>query len=279
MKKLFCVFCILAILLSLSSCNRSDSPETDEKPKTSKKPKPDDTPEVDDRPTVEFEGQKYAIAQPISKMVLETERTGHTTVSKDHVPEFIALMGGERELVGLLSGRIISEETCYNVTPPLVAQQTDIQIFKFSDSCLSFVLVDGEIYELCGSFGGYGFVDAIPWNFDNDDVLDLLVCASWGSGVHRSEISVFNPVTKESTLILSSLDTIDPYADIVVYLSAPVLSSMQEKYPVYFHVTTIDISLNDEKNYNFADLSWTLKEDIGYIIMENGEPVFVPWEE
>lgn len=275
MKKVFCVFCILAMLLSLSSCNRNDSPETSEKPKTSQPPKSDDTPEVDDRPTVDLNGQEYAIEKPISKMVLKTERTGHTAVSKDHVPEFIALMGGKQELDGLLNGYALDEEHCYNVTPPLVAQLTDMQIFKFSDSCSSFVMVDNEIYALCVSFGGYGFVDAIPWNFDDDGELDLLVCSSWGSGMHRSEISVFNPVTKESTLILNGLGTIDPSADIVVYLSAPALSSMQEKYPIWFHVFTVDVSLKQ----NFADLSWTLKEDIGYIIMENGEPVFVPWEE
>lgn len=278
MKKLFCVFCILAMLLSLSSCHRNDAPETDKKVQTSKRPKPDKATDVDDRPTVEIDGQDYAIAKPISKCDLETETTRHTTVSKDHVPEFIALMGGEQALSGLLSGYMIDEAHCFNVTPPAVASETDMQIFKFSDSCLSFVLLDNQIYQLCGSFGGYGFVDAIPWNFDDDGQLDLLVCSSWGSGMHRSEISVFNPVTKESTLILDGLTTADPYADVVVFPLSPALSSMQDKYPVWFHVFTVDISLNDKENYNFADLSWTLKEDIGYIIMENGEPVFVPWE-
>ena len=51
-------------------------------------------------------------------------------------------------------------------------------------------MVDNEVYPLCESFGGFGFVNAIPCDFDNDGNKDLFVASSWGSGLHRSVISV-----------------------------------------------------------------------------------------
>ena len=56
-----------------------------------------------------------------------------TSATKDSVKEFISLLGNI-EPNGLISGYKIDEETCYNVTPPGVAAETNMKIFKFSDS-------------------------------------------------------------------------------------------------------------------------------------------------
>ena len=77
-----------------------------------------------------------------------------TSCTKDSVDEFMSIIG-EVELGGLSAGMKLDEEHCYNVTPLSVATQTDIKIFKFSDSCVSLALIDGEVYSICESFGGF----------------------------------------------------------------------------------------------------------------------------
>ena len=51
---------------------------------------------------------------------------------------------------GTLDGYPADEEHCFNVTPESVAQETDIRIFKFSNSCRSFVLVEEGLSTLYG---------------------------------------------------------------------------------------------------------------------------------
>lgn len=196
-----------------------------------------------------------------------------TTCTQDSVDEFMEILG-EVELVGLLSGMKLDRAHCYNVTPPAVSAQTDVKIFKFSDSCESFVLLDGEIYSLCESFGGYGFVNAVPWDYDGDGNLDLLVASSWGSGLHRSELSVFNTQTKESILFYDASEADDPSADLIVAAGSPSLSSKKpENNPVYYYVFSVDVEVKDS---NLADLSFTMNRLVGEVTVKDGKPVFEP---
>ena len=202
-----------------------------------------------------------------------------TNISKDYVPEFMELLGEEIELGGLSSGMVLDKEHCYNVTPLQVAAETDMKIFKFSDSCVSLVLLDNKIYNLCESFGGYGFVNAVPCDFDNDGNKDLLVASSWGSGLHRSIISVFNSVTKESTIIYDTSDTDNPSIDLFIAAATPSFSSKEiEDLPIYYQVYSAEITVNDTENYNLADLSYVATDLVGSIEIENGTPTFVPYQ-
>ena len=191
--------------------------------------------------------------------------------TKDSVNEFITaaenIQGG-----GLLSGYVISEENCYNVTPAQVAIETNIKIFKLSDSCASFVMIDNEIYSICESFGGYGFVNAVPCDFDNDGNKDLLVASSWGSGFHRSIVSIFNTSTRESTVVYDTSTTDTPHMDMFVATATPSFSSKDPSaLPVYYQVYSVDIKVN---NNNFADLSYVTTGIIGTVEYQNGSIVF-----
>lgn len=191
--------------------------------------------------------------------------------SKDSVDEFMTA-AGNMQGAGLLSGFTFTEENCYNVTPMQVAAVTDIKIFKFSDSCASFALIDGEIHEICVSFGGYGFVNAVPCDFDNDGNIDLLIASSWGSGLHRSQISVFNTKTKESTVVYDTTATDNPQVDLVVAAVSPAFSSKDpQDLPIYYHIYSAEIRFN---NNNGADLSYAPIEMIGSVELENGAIVF-----
>lgn len=195
-----------------------------------------------------------------------------TNASKDSVDAFLSLLG-DIEPDGLLSGCQFDEEHCFNVTPEQVAAETDMQIFKFSDSCASYVMLDNEIYLLCDFFGGYGFVNAVPCDFDNDGNKDLLVASSWGSGMHRSIISVFNSVTKESTVLYDTSDTDKPNTGLFVSTVVPVYSSTQEfeDLPVTYMVYSARIITYDS---DFINLSYVSTGVVGSIEVENGTPVF-----
>lgn len=194
-----------------------------------------------------------------------------TPTSKASVPAFLDLLQTkDPQWDSLLGGYTLDEAHCYNVTPAQVAEETDMQIFKFSHFCGSYVMVDQEIYPLCDYLGGYGYVNAVPFDFDNDGNKDLLVASSYGSGMHHAIISVFNSVTKESTILYQDS------SDLAVSISTP--SSMPpegENMPVFYDVYCVDIQVNDQ---NCADLSYVMKEHLGSIQVQDGVPVFKPFE-
>lgn len=214
-------------------------------------------------------------SQPSNNTYIDTIPTDYmtTSCSKDYVDEFIDIIG-EVELEGLLTGLTLDKEHCFNVTPEAVANQTDIKIFKFSDSCISLALIEGKAYSICNSFGGYGFVNAVPWDYDEDGNLDLLVASSWGSGLHRSEISVFNTTTKESILVYNTATTDNPSIDLFVATDSPNSSSEDHNdVPIYYQIYSANIEM---QNDNFAHLHYTATDIIGSVSAANGVLSFNP---
>ncbi|MBO4971450.1 MAG: hypothetical protein J6D45_01410 [Clostridia bacterium] len=205
-----------------------------------------------------------------------TEKTYMTTpCSKEDVDAFCDIIG-ELQGEGLLSGLVLDKGKCFNVTPQEVALETNYKIFKFSDSCASFVMIDNEVYTLCEWFGGYGFVNAVPCDFDNDGNKDLLVASSWGSGLHRSIISIFNSVTKESTVIYDTSTTDNPQINLFVAAVSPSFSSKDPSdSSIYYQVYSAEIKSNDN---NLANLSYVATGIIGSISTENGVIAFIPTE-
>ena len=192
--------------------------------------------------------------------------------TKDDIDEFLSIADLKGE--GLLEGYDLSEGNLYNVTPTEVKAETDYKIFKASDSCASFILVDGEIYPICKFFGGYGFVNAIPWDYDGNGVIDLLVASSSGSGIHCSEISLFNATTKESSVVYVSSP--DERIDLIIRAESPAFSSKDPgSLPTYYNIYSVSIKATDA---NLAELSYLVTERIGRIELTDGEPVFMPTE-
>ncbi len=199
-----------------------------------------------------------------------------TESSKDSVQEFILLLE-DVELNGLISGYKIDEKNCYNVTPTKVAAETNMKIFKFSDSCASFVMIDNEIYPLCEWFGGYGFVNAIPCDFDNDGNKDLFVASSWGSGMHRSIISVFNSVSKESTILYDTSTTDTPNTDLIVARSTANGFGIELEGDDFLCYSVLSVRINIENN-NLANLSYVVTGVEGHIECKDNTPQFIPYK-
>lgn len=207
---------------------------------------------------------------------IDTQEWMHTECSKDYVKEFMSILGTVKG-DGLLSGYDLDEEHCFNVTPSAVSESTDIKIFKFSDSCVSFALIDGEVFEICPSFGGYGFFNAVPWDYDEDGTTDLLIASSWGSGMHRSEISVFNAKTKQSTVICTSLEAGNRNTDHDWFVATQSPSSYTgdpKEVPIFYVVYSAEMKSGD----SLVDLSYLAKSCVGSIDIEDGTPVFHPYK-
>lgn len=202
--------------------------------------------------------------------------TMKNSIKKDSVKEFMSLME-KFEPSGLISGYEINEKNCYNVTPSEVAAETDMKIFKFSDSCASFVMLDNEIYPLCEWFGGYGFVNAVPCDFDNDGNKDLLVASSWGSGMHRSIISVFNSVSKESTILYNTSTSDTPNADLIVAQSTANIFTDDPDIDEKLFYSVLSVKINVENN-NFANLAYVVTGVEGHIECKDNTPQFIPYQ-
>ncbi len=202
--------------------------------------------------------------------------TMKTSATKDSVEEFVSLLENI-EPSGLISGYKFDEETCYNVTPPEVAAETNMKIFKFSDSCASFVMIDNEVYPLCEFFGGYGFVNAIPCDFDNDGNKDLFVASSWGSGLHRSVISVFNSVSKESTILYDTSTSDTPSTDLIVARSSANIFTGEPDIDEKLYYSVLSVKINVENN-NFANLAYVVTGVEGNIECKDNTPQFIPYQ-
>ena len=190
--------------------------------------------------------------------------------SKDHVAEFMSVLG-KQEMGGLSTGYVLDEEHCYNVTSERIAEETNAQIYKFSDSCATFLYLEDQIYPLGEWFGGYGFVNAVPCDFDQDGNTDILYTYSWGSGLHRSIVAIFNTKTKENTVIYDSSDTDNPRVDLYVATQSPSIAMPESEMPIYFVIYTVNIEVLEG---NFANLGCVATGIVGSVESENGVPVF-----
>ena len=105
----------------------------------------------------------------------------------------------------------------------------------------------------------------------------MLIASSWGSGLHRSIISVFNTTTKESIVVYDTSTTDNPSVDLFVAAASPSFSSKDpQDLPVYYQVYSANIEVNGN---NLADLSYTATGVIGSVVVENGTPVFKPMDD
>ena len=82
--------------------------------------------------------------------------------------------------------------TIYDITPKDVKEEIQCQIFKVNYSCETYVVYKSKVFSIGFGFGGFGVVSLATCDFDGNGQKDLIYTFSWGSGLHRSQIGVFN---------------------------------------------------------------------------------------
>ena len=188
------------------------------------------------------------------------------TGSQDHVVEFLQLASdtGFDKLP-----RMYPDDTCYNVTPDYIYVQTGCRIFKYSESCESFLLADGKIYSIGIGFGGLGLTDIQLCDFDRNGQADLLYTFSAGSGMHISRINHFNLTTKEETrpvYLPAGEKKVDIYFNMMNELYLVKLAD--DHFVVY---TAERVANSAFENQNFAHISLVRKDRQAEITVDNGE--------
>lgn len=89
-------------------------------------------------------------------------------------------------------------DECYNITPVFIAENSEYEVFKYSESDESFIMYDGKVYSIGSCFGGYGITSMALADLDKNDEYELYYTFSWGSGLHRSQVGYFEPISKET---------------------------------------------------------------------------------
>lgn len=191
------------------------------------------------------------------------------TGNQDYVAEFLNLA----EDIGFDKlPRMYPDDICYNVTPEYIENQTGCMIFKYNESCESFLLADGKIYPLGTGFGGFGLTDIQLCDFDRNGKEDLLYTYSWGSGMHRSEIGLFNLTTKEETRLGSmnlTSEEMEKMGSLGFMMNELYLMKLDEDHFVVYTAEYVHDSAY--KNLGFAHISLARKERFAAITADRGE--------
>ncbi|MBQ8967618.1 hypothetical protein [Ruminococcus sp.] len=191
--------------------------------------------------------------------------------TKDDVSDFMADLDKVKDDLDVKEE--FDEKNCYNLTSDLMYEETGIRIFKFSDSCASFAYANGGIHPICNYVGGSGFINAVPWDYDEDGNEDLLVASSCGSGVSRSEISLYNVSTGGYSVIVSSQDIegLDDSSVLIVALRNTFLKGSPEAVDIY---NVYEAKL--EQDTSGVDISFEPVKVVGNIVCEDGMVKFEP---
>ena len=122
-----------------------------------------------------------------------------------------------------------------DITPENVKKEIGCQIFKVNYTCESYVIHKGELFRIGFGFGGYGVVTLTTCDFEEDGQKDLIYTFSWGSGLHRSHIGIFDFSGKKEIW----LDFVQLNEDI----------TLEKLSDNSFNVYTADLEMKEELNF------------------------------
>ena len=148
----------------------------------------------------------------------------------------------------------------YDITPKDIADEIGCQIFKDGVWCSSYVFYKDEIYPI-----GYGsgVVDMKVCDFNDDGQPDILYTFSFGSGIHRWAISLFDFARMTETS-----PSFGDYEEKDMYMPEDVALEKNSKNEFEIYL----IKWEHSDNVNFAKLKYTKGQTIGKVINENGIP-------
>ncbi len=179
--------------------------------------------------------------------------------SKEGVNEFYNLLTSINE-----NKYIKEKETFYNVTTDNI-KNLGVSLFK-DGFANTYLLYKNNIYYFAFGNGGYGFINAVTCDYDNNGISDILYTYSYGSGIHRSEVALFDLAKCELTILFSTLvdsSKEDHMKDLV--LEKRIVDN-KPIYEAYF----ADIKLDESTNYDSFIIESTLKKELFKVVtLEN----------
>ena len=185
----------------------------------------------------------------------------HSIAGKFYASAIIASQGDLENFFSAMGGDLTREQQneCVEITPAAVSEETDWRIFTLQNQ-YSFMLAGGEVHTLCCYWGGWGVTSALPWDYDKNGVIDLLYTYSWGSGMHRSHVSLFDMTAKKEIMLTTVYA--ENFDDAVVLPAEP-------DPPERFRVC-----LTDAPDSIDAPKQFVLRKWIGEVTLQEGQPVY-----
>ncbi len=86
-----------------------------------------------------------------------------------------------------------ANDTCWNITPGFVSENSDFRVFKYGSSNETFVLYDGSAYAVGSGLGGDGVTSMALADVTGDGVYDL--CYAYSEDAD-SRVGYFDPAQK-----------------------------------------------------------------------------------
>ena len=86
---------------------------------------------------------------------------------------------------------------CYNVTPLIIKENSEFEIFKFSNTGEAYLLFEEQVYKLGNSRNGDGVISFALADFDQNEKQELYFSYTWDTGVYRTNIAYFDSDEKK----------------------------------------------------------------------------------
>lgn len=151
------------------------------------------------------------------------------------------------------------KDECFNITPDFISDNSEYAVFKYDTSAESFIMYNGEVYSIGDCFGGFGIISMALADINMDGQYELYYTFSWGSGLHRSQIGYFDPVSREVTIFDYSY-----FGGPFSFLSSEMILTVNASGDLCVSSAIIDLD-------SFVDFSITAQELIGTIVLDEDE--------
>ncbi|MBP5580024.1 MAG: dockerin type I repeat-containing protein [Ruminococcus sp.] len=142
------------------------------------------------------------------------------------------------------------EDELYNITPSKISEKYGFTVYKFANSCESYLDYKGKAYSIGTGFGGPGTIAFAAADINKDGNYEFYYIFSYGSGTKSSEIGFFD--ASENTKFYS---TTECFEDDMTFA---VENGKLCVYKAAF------------KNAGSVDIKTEPKEKIGEIVYEYG---------
>ena len=118
--------------------------------------------------------------------------------TKEGVPAFFKLLS--EQLPDEVNVHRVTEDSCYNITPPGADAKTNLQVFASTQRGLSYIVQDGKITARTSMFSKLLFCD-----LDKDGKQDIIYMTLVGSGNTYAHVGVYNTTTQNATTLYKCL--------------------------------------------------------------------------
>lgn len=146
----------------------------------------------------------------------------------------------ENDKTGMTKEEQLKYYTIYDITPKELREEIECQIFKINYTCETYIIYKSKVFHIGFGFGGFGVISLATCDIDRDGQKDLIYTFSWGAGLHRSQIGIFNLSTEKEKWLGFVQENEDIMLEKVsdrnfkVYIAS--LSSKSENDLVHFNI-------------------------------------------